>query len=287
MSTIETILTHPGGAHKDEWLACSVLLALNPVPVVRRAPTIDELADPAVCVVDVGHEHDPDKNNYDHHQFPREHAPTCSLSLVLQSLNLYDDARQFCSWLETSEWLDSRGPFETAKWLGVDREILHQLNSPIDVTLLKRFAQESRLEPGDPLWEVMRMVGEDLLVYVRSLRERIEFIRSQAEFWEFDHPDGPLRMLFMPRTDPLPDEPSFGIGRFIEELSDNEDVVGMVYPDRRGSGYALARFRDDRRLDFTRVTDEPDVHFAHVQGFVAKTSSGDRERLRALAQAAL
>jgi len=36
--------THPGSAHKDELLACSVLLALHPVPIGRREPTPADLA---------------------------------------------------------------------------------------------------------------------------------------------------------------------------------------------------------------------------------------------------
>ena len=37
------ILTHPGGAHKDEFLACCLLLAQNNVSVFRREPTEDDL----------------------------------------------------------------------------------------------------------------------------------------------------------------------------------------------------------------------------------------------------
>ena len=146
VSTISTILTHPGGAHKDEFLACSVLLALHPVPVIRREPAPEDLANPAICVVDVGHRHEPALNNFDHHQLPRDHPPTCSLSLVLQHLGLYQDALQFCEWLETAEWFDCRGLVTTGKWLGVEPAILTKLNSPIDITLLRRFALAKRAD---------------------------------------------------------------------------------------------------------------------------------------------
>jgi hypothetical protein len=43
------ILTHPGGSHKDEFLACCVLLAHDPSPIVRREPTTDDLADPTIA----------------------------------------------------------------------------------------------------------------------------------------------------------------------------------------------------------------------------------------------
>ena len=161
MSPIQQILTHPGGAHKDEFLACSVLLALHPVALVRREPVAADLDNPTVAVVDVGHRHEPALANFDHHQLPKNHPPTCSLSLVLQHLGLYEDARQFCDWLEPAEWFDCRGPLVTARWLGIDPEVVNQLNSPIDITLLRRFALVQELAPGQPLWEMMRMIGQD------------------------------------------------------------------------------------------------------------------------------
>ena len=275
---ITRILTHPGGAHKDEFLACSLLVAVHGIEVVRREPTPEDLADPATAVVDVGGEHDPAKNNFDHHQFPADHPPACSLSLVLQHLGLYEDARRFCDWLEPAEWFDTRGPVTTAQWLGVDRDTLSKLNSPVDVTLLRRFAKASRLGPGDPVWEVMRYIGEDLLEYLRSLRERLDFIAAHAELWSV----GNEEVLFLPRTEPLPDEPSSGIGRYLDSIGKGAEVAALVYPDRRGSGYGLSRHNDDPRFDFTRIVAEPDVHFAHARGFVAKTSAAAPERLREL-----
>ena len=282
MANFTTILTHPGGAHKDEFLACSVLLALHSVPITRREPTPDDLANPATAVVDVGHRHEPALHNFDHHQLPKDHPPTCSLSLVLQHLGLYDDARQFCDWLETAEWFDCRGPLATAKWLGVTPEALAKLTSPIDLTLLRRFALAARLEPGQPLWEMMRMIGEDLLDYVKSLRARLDFIAQHAEIWTLDLAGAPAQILFLPRTDPLPDDPSMGLERFIESRGLATQVVGTVSPDRRSAGYGLSRYRDSARLDFTRIASRPEVHFAHARGFVAKTSATDIALLKEL-----
>jgi hypothetical protein len=278
------ILTHPGGAHKDEFLACCVLLASHPVPILRREPGEEDRADPSIAVVDVGGHHEPERGNFDHHQFPKDHPPMCSLSLVLQHGGLYDDALQFCDWLETAEWLDTRGPQETSRWLGIGRDTLAKLNSPVDITLLRRFANVTHLAPGDPLWEVMRWIGEDLVGYLRTLRERLDFIAETAEFWDIEAASETFRVLYLPRTDPLPDEPSAGLGRFIESHPDGGSVVGMVYPDRRGGGFGLSRHKDHPRLDFTRIEAESDVHFAHARGFVAKTSATDPERLRALLQ---
>ena len=276
------ILTHPGGSHKDEFLACCLLLATHPAAIVRREPTPADLADPTIAVVDVGGQHQAELANFDHHQFPRDHPPMCALSLVLQHLGVYQDALAFCDWLEPAEWLDTRGPQETSRWLGIERSTLAKLNSPIDVTLLRRFASVTRLTPSEPLWEVMRWIGADLLAYLRNLRQRLDFIAAVGEFWEIPSPTGPFQVLYLPRTDPLPDEPSAGLGRFIDSLPAGRTVVGLVYPDRRGSGFGMSRHNDHPGLDFTRIGGCDDVHFAHARGFVAKTSATDPARLREL-----
>jgi hypothetical protein len=280
--TFAKILTHPGGSHKDEFLACCLLIAGNPAPIVRREPTPADLADPTVAVVDVGHEHAPERGNFDHHQFPKDHPPTCSLSLVLQHLGVYEDARKFCDWLEPAEWFDTRGPVETARWLGVGRETLFKLNSPIDVTLLRRLAGVSELHPHEALWQVMRWIGMDLLDYLRTMRARLDYIGDVGQFWEIETPRGSFKALFLPRTDPLPDEPSAGLARFIESRPEAGEIAALVYPDRRGAGFGLSRHNDHPGLDFTRIEACEDVHFAHARGFVAKTTATEPERLREL-----
>ena len=275
---LSLILTHPGGAHKDELLACSLLAAVHRVPIVRREPTPEDLADPAIAVVDVGGEHAPERHNFDHHQFPADHPPVCSLSLVLQHLGVYEDAREFCDWLEPAEWFDTRGPNVTAKWLGVDRGTMNKLSSPIDVTVLRRFAKAKRLEPGEPLWEMLSYIGQDLLDYLRELRSRLDFIAQNAVIWNV----GDHEVLFLPRTDPVPDDPSASIGRYLESIGKSSAVAALIYPDRRGSGYGLSRHNDDPRYDFTRIEKEPDVHFAHARGFVAKTSASELTRVKEL-----
>jgi hypothetical protein len=278
MMSISQIVTHPGGSHKDEFLACCLLIAEHPVAIFRREPTPEDLADVATAVVDVGGEHAPERSNFDHHQFPADHPPLCALSLVLQQMGLYEDARSFCDWLEPAERFDTRGPNETAKWLGIDRDTLSKLNSPIDVTMLRRFAACKSLSPGEPLWEVMRYVGSDLIEYIRSLRGRLDYLAEHAQIWDLDG----SAVLFLPRTDPPSDDPSAGMGRYLDSIGMGTTVVATVYPDRRGTGYGLSRHNDAPTFDFTRIAAEEDVHFAHARGFVAKSSATEESRLREL-----
>ena len=278
----DTILTHPGGAHTDDFIACSLLLTCRAVPILRREPTPADLARPATCVVDVGLRHEPALNNFDHHQLPRDHPPTCALSLVLQQMGRYDDARQFCEWLETAEWFDTRGPVDTAKWLGTTPETLARLNSPAHLALLRIFANSNRVAPGEPLWEMMRLIGQDIVDYIQTLRARLDYLAQHAEFWHVELAGRPAQILFLPRTEPVLDDPSFGIARFVQSRGLAGEVVGVISPDRRGSGYGLERFQDNPRLDFTRIAGRPGVHFAHARGFVAKTTITDVAELKAL-----
>ena len=282
MSEITEIITHPGGAHKDDFLACCILAHQHRAPITRREPQQADLDDPHTAVVDVGGDHNPDLQNFDHHQFPRDHPPVCALTLVLQSLDAYDDAVLLCDWLPTAEYLDTRGPNDTAQWLGVDRDVLSKLNSPIDLALLSRFEKSTKLEPGQPLWEIMSFVGEDLLGYLRIMRLRLEYLAERVELWEIQAPHGSFEALFLPRAEHSDGDSSMGLGRYLQKIGKDEHVRALIYPDRRGDGYGLSRFNDHPSLDLSNLEGEADVHFAHARGFIAKTSATEEHRLREL-----
>ncbi|MGC6487097.1 MAG: MYG1 family protein [Planctomycetota bacterium] len=287
MDDLRLVVTHPGGAHKDDLLACCVLIARNGCPIERREPTAADLADPQVAVVDVGGDHDAARANFDHHHFPRDHPPTCALSLVLDALGAYEDARTFCDWLEPAEWFDSRGPKKTAEWLGVPRRAVSQLHSPIDGTLLRRFAAGAAHRAGEVVYDYMRLVGGDLLGYLSDVRAGIERVRGVAQRWQVEAHGEVVEAVFVPRSADALDDPSGSAARFVR-AEGLEDVVGVtVYPDRRGDGYGIARYEDDPRLDFSRVEGEEDVRFAHKSGFVCKTDATAPERLQALIRGAV
>ena len=277
---ITNIVTHPGGAHKDDLLACAVLLSKYPVSIFRREPSEEELANPEIAVVDIGHRFEPELNNFDHHQFDRDLEPTCALSLVLQNIGIYEDTKEFCSWLETTEWFDCRGPNETAEWLGVEREAMAKLNSPLDISMFQAFSRQSEHHSGEPVWEVMKMIGADLVNYVTGLRSRMNQVAEVEEIWQLGEGTEFFKVAFVPRTDPPIEDASGGLAWRIKELGLEEEVVAMVYPDSRGSGYGMRRYNDNPCLDFCRLQGEPEVHFTHNRGFIAKTSCIDPDGLK-------
>lgn len=277
---ISSIITHPGGAHKDDFLACSVLLYKSPVSIFRREPSSSDLDDLSIAVLDVGGEHKPEKLNFDHHQFPRGHVPTCALSLVLQYLEIYEDAREFCPWLEVTEWFDCRGPKDTAEWLDMDRDTLAKLNSPLDITLLKNFAAQTEHHPGEPVWEVMRMIGSDLVKFITNLRSKLNEVSKFTEVWNLKKEGDEFKILFLPRINSLPDDASDVLGYQVRSLGLEDEIIAILSPDSRGDGYGMRRYNDDTRMDFCKLENESDVHFTHARGFIAKTSAVDKGRLQ-------
>ena len=277
---ISSIITHPGGAHKDDFLACAVLLFQHQVSIFRREPLESDLLDSSIAVLDVGGEHAPERLVFDHHQFTRDHVPTCALSLVLQYLGIYEDAREFCPWLEVAEWFDCRGPKDTAKWLDMDRETLAKLNSPLDITLLKNFAAQTEHHPGEPIWEVMRMIGRDLVEFITNLRSKLNEVSQFTEVWNLKKDKDEFKVLFLPRISSLPEGASDVLGYQVRALGLEEEIIAVLSPDSRGQGYGMRRYNDDARMDFSKVEGEADVHFAHARGFIAKTSAVNKERLQ-------
>ena len=279
---MQLIVTHPGGAHKDDFLACCLLAHLHGVPIQRRDPTEQDLGDPAICVVDIGGVHDPALSNFDHHQFPRDAPPLCALSLVLQDIGLYEDALSFCAWLRPAEWFDTLGPNKAAKLIGIPRTAVGALNSPVDMTLLKRFADHKELPPESPVYQVMCMVGEDIVNYLRTLRERLDYLKQNAKYWTIDTNGEPLGALYLEKSETIARDPSFGIYAFIDSEGKKHEIQALIYPDRRGEGYGLTRHDDSPRLNFSQIEAEDDVRFAHKQGFVAKVVATDPSRLKEL-----
>ena len=128
----------------------------------------------------------------------------------------------------------------------------------------------------------MKMIGDDLVDYLRSLRTRLDFIAQNSELWKIESNGSTFQAIYLPRTEPLPEEPSMGLPRYLEEQGLANTTIAMVYPDRRGNGYGLTRYNDHPSMNFTLIETEADVHFAHASGFVAKTTAETPDRLREL-----
>ena len=171
------IVSHPGSAHKDDFLSVSVLLAsLKQAEVFRREPTEEDLKDPNTYVVDVGLELNPELHNFDHHQ---DRSLPCAFHLVMQHLGHHDAAMSMFAWYPHMSMMDVSGPYRTAEHLGVDSSVLFASSAPVDGYIISTFASLESLNAQNPPYDLMKSTGEQMLALIRREMGRPE--RRQSE----------------------------------------------------------------------------------------------------------
>ena len=179
------IVSHPGSAHKDDFLSVSVLLAtLEHAEIFRREPTEEDLNDPDTYVVDVGLELAPERHNFDHHQ---DRSLPCAFHLVMQHLGHHDAAMLMFAWYPHMSMMDVSGPYRTAEHLGVDSSVLFASSSPIDGYIISTYASLESLNAQNPLYNLMKSLGENMIALIGRKMERLERLKSEAKVIEIKH----------------------------------------------------------------------------------------------------
>lgn len=256
------IIAHPGTAHKDDFMAVSVLLAtLGAAEVYRREATQKDLDDPDTYVVDVGMVYHPENHNFDHHQDP---SLPCAFHLVMQYLGYHDAAKVVFGWYTHMSMMDVRGPYKTAEQLGVDTSILFASSSPIDGYILSCFSRMSYVSERDVFYGLMKEFGEDLIKMIDLKMQRLARLKSETQIIQVKH----LKALFSH----IEENPKLSMELYLRYLND-ESIVMSITPSVRGSGWELLRLKDNFMVDFRSIAANPEIRFVHVNGFVAKTRS--------------
>lgn len=254
------IITHPGSSHKDDFLATSVLLAtLDDAAVLRREPTAADMEDVNTYVVDVGFEYAPERRNFDHHQ---DRSLPCAFHLVMQYLGHHEAAMEMFAWYRHMSMMDVRGPYRTANHLGVDTSVLFAASSPIDGYILSTFARVSSLKRDDPLYLLMKALGRDMIDLIDRKTKRLERLKAEAMVV----PVGHLKSVFSD----IGDDPKLAMELYLRYLDDDQ-VVMSITPSNRGEGWEYLRLGDNTIVDFRTIAEDPEVHFVHTSGFLAKT----------------
>ncbi len=254
------IIVHPGSAHKDDFLAVSVLLAtLDDAVVCRCEPTQADLDDPNTYVVDVGMVYDPDRHNFDHHQDP---ALPCAFHLVMQHLGHHDAAMLMFMWYPHMSMMDVRGPYHTADQLGVDSNVFFATSSPIEGYLLSIFARVESLCARDPLFLFMKELGKDMIDLIDRKLKRFERLKTEAKVVPVKH----LKSVFSE----ISPAPKLAMELYLRYLNDDR-IVMSITPSNRGEGWELVRLGNNTVVDFLAISGCPEVRFVHASGFLAKT----------------
>lgn len=258
------IVLHGGSAHTDDYLSACILLSIfkdRKVVIRRRDPKPEEFQDNNVFIIDVGGKHEPTFSNFDHHQFPADHEPTCALSLVLKHFDLYGIFSKYFKWLKFVERLDCRGPFNYCKEEGLSPDQFFAMESIIQkssLALFERFYKESFMQ------ELMRTTGDYLIRSAKECEERWKILEEESKFWSV----GAINICSFEAD---VHSPSFQLNEWLDTL-DNEYPITITNDDR-GGGTALFRRNDDERVNFCLIKDDPRVLFAHNNGFCAKTKT--------------
>lgn len=255
------IVTHPGSAHKDDFLSASVLLAtLDNAEIIRREPTVADLDDHKTYVVDVGLEYAPDRHNFDHHQ---DRSLPCAFHLIMQHLGHHDAAMLMFAWYPHMSMMDVRGPYRTAEHLGVDSSLFFATSSPIDGYILSTFAAVESLSAKDPLFALMKALGKNMIGLIDRKMKRLERLKTEAHVVQIKH----LKAV----TSDIGNSPKLAMELYLRFL-DDERVVMSITPSNRGEGWELLRLGDNTIVDFRVLAKNPEIRFVHANGFLAKTN---------------
>jgi len=259
------IVTHAGPAHRDEFIAISLLLfEKNPIAKIeRKNPTEEELQDPNVYVVDVGKKYEPELNNFDHHQFERGTRES-ALSLVAKHLGLHEKF-EGAPWYQFSTDLDSMGPFFVAKEYYGMKEIPQVALSPVESFLLEEFSQQTFILDNNELFHIMYRFGKNLIEKAEKFHKAMEWFRDNLEIIEVDG----LQIAWTPTDD------SYGFKEYCKR--NNLDPAIHISFDNNGEGMTFFRTSDDKPVDFRIIKDNPSILFAHTNGFLAKTKKRMRQ----------
>ena len=249
----QLIITHPSSAHFDEVTAVSLIIAVyadTEFRIERREPVPVELDDPDVWVVDIGGRYEPEKHNFDHHQ-----SLDCPAAFVLvaEYLGLIE-TMSVLPWWHFKDEVDRFGPITSSVKYHAGDDLVNR--NPVEIWLMASFASDP--EASLPL---LKAFGAHIIEDARTLKSQIDFWKTSSRLVIAGVP----AMIGETRE-------SAGLEEFRRLDENPPDIV--ISLDRREKGWRLFRY-DGTPVDFSLISDRPEIAFAHKSGFMAKT----KERL--------
>ena len=245
----QLIITHPGSAHFDEVTAVSLILtthANTAFRIERREPAQAELDNPDVWVVDVGCRHEPEKHNFDHHQ---DRDCPAAFILVAEYLGLLE-TMSVMPWWHFKDSVDRFGPSKSSVKYHAGDDLINR--NPVESWLTASFASEP-----EAFLPLLKAFGAYLIKSARMLKSQIDYWKNSSR----------LVIAGVPAMIGETME-SAGLEEFRRMDENPPDIV--ISLDRRDEGWRLFRY-DGTPVDFSLISDCPEIAFAHKSGFMAKT----------------
>ena len=249
------IIVHDGKAHTDDFLATCVLLHKLNCRAIRTKANQEHLDDPNCWVIDQGRDFNPDLKNFDHHHM---HEEICALTMVLDYY--YGKGyRETIPQFRFIEIMDSYGPKAASKFCNVNEEALEIVYNPICSSMIDVFSKVVG-ELNDPLYSVMKMMGESICQYIENTQKLLNMIGNGVEFVEFKN----LSVMNVLNC-------KLEEGFSIEELPtkkycklNKKEADVILTKDSRGGGYRMVSGNTDK----LKFVPSENAYFVHNSGFL-------------------
>lgn len=249
MATV--VVTHGGGAHRDEFLACAMLTLKYPDIHIIRTDDPSKIA-AADIVVDVGGVYDPQRKRYDHHH---DISLPCSLIMVLQHeyfITQYPLSVRFLDHADRFGIESARTKYNVATAPNL-----------IENAVLNSFTEENEITSGTPtaalLKYIARGIHDEIMEYYEAATIVWTDIGNEAsDYMRYTTPDGVVLITRDNiRTDLL-------IQIFGEA---GEKIIGLIKPNPRGGGFSIISINNNPAFRPTNVASFPEI-FTHKTGFM-------------------
>ena len=258
------IITHPGTAHRDDLLSISLVLAKDPKVTVieRREPSLTEINDLNIWVLDVGRILDPKIKAFDHHQ--RE-WDECTLSLLLKEWKLWNSAKESLPWLEPTVFIDSNGFVDACKKYNANSKIINKFQTPVEFIFLDMLSQSSIINSTDFLFSALKNIGITLLNRINEYEELTSLIEKKGICKK---KKGVPIIIFLDAV--ASRTLNSVVFRYkAKHFGNIEGGLSIIKDDRVENAIRLYRFNNDERVDLSRLSDNFHVIFLHEKRFLS------------------
>ncbi|MFX1237936.1 MAG: MYG1 family protein [Promethearchaeota archaeon] len=255
------IITHPGGAHLDDLLSTCLVLSRNTEIelIERRIPTKEEMEDPDVWILDIGHQLSPKLLNFDHHM---EDTEDCTLSLLLKEWNLWEEATRVFPWLPVVVLEDAKGPLRVQKLLGMDQKTKEAMESFVEETVLNLFQEQESIVKNSFMFILLKEIGNRFFQHLDDYKSMLLELKEKAKFKTING---------VPIVQCLGVKKNRIFAQVIERMKREKWGDGgiVIYKgDRPDGSITFKRYDDDERVDFTLIAQKEKVLFTHKNGFL-------------------
>lgn len=270
------IVTHNGKAHRDEYLACAVIMFSEyrqgrQTFIERRIAGSSDLNNKDTWVVDTGGAWNPELKNFDHHQQDPLLDGQCAFDLVLSEIigrEAYSTYRACSPWMKLTALHDTLGSAGAAQSMNIDIKSYSSTRSPLERAALAGFGEASVIHVESPIAIAMRETGRLITLeaeeFACATPERLSnaappFEHAGMKVWDLRSAWG--------------EDDTVSIA-MINHAASTRSVDVVVGRSSRGNGVSLYRQAwATHKLDLSKLQSIQGVKFVHKNGFYAILSS--------------